>query len=151
MAEIALLSAGAKIGYAVATEGDTRPTQGYTTLPNVTSLPSLDQAPNMIDVTRLSALKYTEKIVGLIDSGDSFGITANLTDEFVAAWDTLTTAAKGKTVFFCIEFKGMKKAFYFRGDPQPLGTGGAEPNQALKITANIAIETMVGWDASPTA
>lgn len=152
MADIALLSAGSKISYCVGgAEAGVHPKTKYTVIPQVTVVPEQNTTPNLIDVTRLSAEKYTEKIPGLVDSGEVLSVDANLTNELITAWDACVAAAKNKEMYFCIQIKGITKAYYFRGQPQPLGHGSLEPNAAVKTKLNIAVETIIGWDEAPTA
>lgn len=148
---IALLSAGAKISWAAAASGAERPTTGYAKIPQVVSLPEFSSTPNMIDVTRLSATQYTEKIAGLVDAGDTITVTLNLTQEAVTAWEAIVAAAKDKLVYFAVEIVGIEKAYYFQGSPQALGSPALEPNQPVKINANIGLEKPLGWLAVPTA
>lgn len=93
---IAISTAGTKITYAWETTAGTRPTTGYTIIPDIKEVPALDSAPEALDTTTLYNEKYKTSIDGLIDLGGNIGLTANLTNEFQTAWEAFC-AKKQKT------------------------------------------------------
>ena len=50
-----LSTAGVLVKYIVEETGGTRPTTGYTTIPNIKSTPDINPEPSGLDVTDLSA------------------------------------------------------------------------------------------------
>ena len=44
---------GVKLGYAVESSAGTRPTSGYTQIPDIKNTPAIDINPNKIEVTNL--------------------------------------------------------------------------------------------------
>lgn len=58
MASPRLSTAGMTLQYAVETSAGTRPTTGYTKIPEVKSMPSFNPSPNTIDSTTLEETEY---------------------------------------------------------------------------------------------
>ena len=79
---IELSTAGIKMGYAVEETAGTMPTTGYTVIPSLKSIPSLNPAPDTLETTDLSQTEYKTYIDGLKDLGGALTFTANLTQEF---------------------------------------------------------------------
>ena len=157
MSALALSTAGILFGYGVETVANTKPTS-FKQIERAMSLPSLNPAPEAIDVTPLDATVFKEYIAGLQDTGGSVGITFSLNNSFQAAWNTFvedyqTGFAAGKQTWCEFYIPGMTKAFFFTCQPSPLGFGGAEPNAHLQIEAFVTPTGSIGWDTAlkPTA
>lgn len=147
-----LSTAGIKVKYAVETTAGTRPTKGYTEIPQVKSIPELGNDINTLQTTPLSATKNHTYIAGLADSGGSFGLTVNDCPIFRTAWETCVSAyaglTDGKKMWFEIAIPDMD-SFYIPGEPVALGFGGAEVDEVLENTANIIPSGDYVWaDAS---
>lgn len=148
---VALLSAGTKISWAVS-DTETQPTGSYTRLTEATSIGAIgNDAPNMLDVTRLSSMEYTEKIAGLKDITNDWTIGFNHTQKAQDDWEALVTAAAGKNAFLCVELPEISKAFYVMGTPIPLGLGEVTANAALSLSAHFAPTKIIGYATKPTA
>lgn len=152
---IELSTAGIKIGYAVETAAGTRPTTGYTVIPSIKSIPSLNPAPDTLETTDLSQTEYKTYIDGLKDLGGALTFTANLTQEFAEKWAALVTAYKtgiadSKQTWFCVNIPGITKDFYFRGNPSEQGLPAAEVNQVLETEVFITPTQVDGWQAAAT-
>lgn len=152
---IELSTAGIKIGYAVETAAGTRPTTGYTVIPSIKSIPSLNPAPDTLETTDLSQTEYKTYIDGLKDLGGALTFTANLTQEFTEKWAALVTAYKtgiadSKQTWFCVNIPGITKDFYFRGNPSEQGLPAAEINQVLETEVFITPTQVDGWQAAAT-
>ena len=92
MASPRLSTAGMTLQYAVETSAGTRPTTGYTKIPEVKSMPSFNPSPNTIDSTTLEETEYMTYVQGLKDLGGALEYGANLTEDLIDAWDTLMGA-----------------------------------------------------------
>lgn len=153
---VRLSTAGVTLNYAVEATAGTRPTSGYTEIPEIKSIPELNPEPESIETTTLKETEYKTYIPGLKDLGGSLAFTANLTAETITAWDTLmtaydTAAAAGKSMWFCIMIPGLTEAMYFPGQPSPMGMPSAEVNAVLEISLYITATGAPVWEAKPTS
>lgn len=138
---IALSTAGMLVKYAVESTAGTRPTSGYTTLPDVKQIPEFGGEPNSLQTTDLSKTEYHTYIAGLRDPGGAIGLTVNDTAAFRTAWEALITAyntGKASGLSTWIEFAygdSSLDSFFFEAEPVSLGFGGAEVDSVLENTA----------------
>ena len=84
------------------------------------------------------------------------GLYRNNTEEFQTAWEALIEAAEtaketDKATWFAIVIPGLTKAFYFAGNPSPLGLSAIEVDAVLEIEPYITPSEIKGWSAKPTA
>lgn len=155
MASIRLSTAGVSIQYCVESSAGERPITGFTKIPEIKSIPEINPEPSTLDTTTLGELEYKTSIDGLKDMGGALGFTANLTEEFVTAWEAMVTAyeeakAQGKRMAFAIVIPGLTKACYFYGNPSNLGSPAAEVDAVLEITAYITPTTAPEFAAKPS-
>lgn len=150
-----LSTAGVSVAYAVEVTAGTRPTTGYTAIPNIKSTPDLNPEPSSLEVTDLSDTEWKRYIPGLKDPGGAIAFTANNTDGFQTAWTTLvsaatTAAASDKATWFEIKIPGLAKSFFFAGVPADLGLNAMEVDAVAEIDAYIAPNQIDGWDTAST-
>ena len=150
-----LSTAGASVQYCVETTAGTKPTTGYTVIPNIKSIPDLNPEPSSLQVTDLSDTEWHRYIPGLKDPGGALAFTANNTDAFQTAWATLVTAAEtakasNKATWFEIVVPGLTKSFQFAGMPSDLGLSGLEVDSVLEVDAYVAPNQIDGWDTKST-
>ena len=150
-------TAGMYLAYCVETTAGTMPSASYIKIPEVKSMPSLNPAPNGIDVTPLSEEETVQYINGLKDFGGSLEFTANNTDDLYTAWAACISAyttgqglSPAKSTGFCIYHPKLSKAAYFKGEPAPYGWNGAEVNAAYETTLYIAPQSAPVYAAAPT-
>lgn len=147
-------TAGMFLAYAVETTAGTRPTSGYTTVPEIKSMPSFNPSPETIQSTTLLETEYHTYVEGLKDLGGALEFGANLTEDLITAWGTCNSAhdalTGGKAMWFTVVHPGLTNSVYFKGDPSPLGlneaTVGGMAETTLYVTPNSAPE----WAAKPT-
>ena len=147
-------TAGMLLVYAVEATAGTRPTTGYTKIPEVKSMPSFNPAPETIQSTTLEETEYHTYVEGLKDLGGALEFGANLTADLISAWETCNSAhdelTGGKAMWFAVVHPKLDKAVFFKGDPSPLGlneaTVGSMAETTLYITPNSAPE----WQTKPT-
>lgn len=147
-------TAGMLLAYAVEATAGTRPTTGYTKIPEVKSMPSFNPAPETIQSTTLEETEYHTYVEGLKDLGGALEFGANLTADLITAWEACNTAhdalTEGKAMWFAVVHPKLEKAVFFQGDPSPLGlneaTVGSMAETTLYITPNSAPE----WQSKPT-
>jgi hypothetical protein len=152
---IRLSTAGITVNYAVETSSNTRPTTGYTKIPEIKAIPELNPEPDSLETTTLEETEYKTYIPGLKDLGGSLSFTANLTAELITAWDELveeynTAATTNKNIWFCVIIPGLDESLYFMGQPSPIGIPAAEVSSVLEVTLYITPTGAPIWEAKPT-
>ena len=153
-----LSTAGLTLSYCVETTAGTRPSSGYTKIPEVKTTPSTNPQPNSIDVTPLSETSFLQYIAGLKDLGGVLSFTANLTADLITAWNTTLISAyntgqglsPAKDTWFAISHPKLTNAVYFKGEPVALGLNDASVNSALETTLYIAPNSAPEWQTAPT-
>ena len=147
-------TAGVALKYAVETTAGTRPTTGYTAIPNIKETPDFNPEPSTLEVTDLSDLVWKRYIAGLKDPGGAISFTANLTAAFKTAWETLVSAyttaiASSKATWFEIKVPNIG-SFYFSGIPSELGINGMPVDAVAESAVYITPNQIEGWDTSST-
>lgn len=149
-----LSTAGMTLQYAVETEAGTRPTTGYTKIPEVKSMPSFNPSPNTIDSTTLEETEYMTYVQGLKDLGGALEYGANLTEELITKWDALVEAyeaaiKEGKQVWFAVVHPQLTNATYFVGEPAPIGLNESSVGSMLETTLYVTPNTAPIMAAKP--
>lgn len=152
---IQISTAGVTLNYAVETTANTRPTTGYTRIPEIKSIPELNPEPDTLETTTLEETEYRTYIPGLKDIGGSLAFTANLTQTSMDTWETVVTAyetaaTSGKAMWFCIIIPGLDDALYFTGQPSPMGLPSMDVSTVLETTLYITPTGEPVWEAKPT-
>ena len=142
-------TAGVLLKWAAEATPGTRPTAGYTQIPNVKSTPDMSGTPDTLEVTDLSDTVWKRYIAGLKDPGDTIEFTANLTSALKTGWAAAVTAAASATVWFEIAVPGFD-SFYFAGDPVELGINAMDVNAVAEISLYIVPNGVHGWDTAST-
>lgn len=145
-------TAGILLKYAVEATAGTRPTTGYTTIPNIKTIPDFNPAPSNLEVTDLSDTTWKRYIEGLKDVGGSISFDANFTTAFKTAWETLVSAyetgiASSKATWFEVYVPDFG-SFYFAGIPSELGLVAANVDEVFGGSVYITPNLVVGWDDS---
>lgn len=148
-----LSTAGVTVSYAVEATAGTRPTSSYTAIPNIKSTPDFNPEPSSLEVTDLSDTEWKRYIPGLKDPGGSLAFTANNTDDFQTAWETLITAYEAgatadKATWFEIAIPGLTKSFFFAGIPAELGLNAMDTDAVAEVDAYIAPNQVEGWQTA---
>lgn len=147
-------TAGMFLCYAVG-DASTRPTSGYTTIPEVKSMPSFNPAPETIDSTTLLETEYRTYVEGLKDLGGALEYGANLTADLITAWASCNTAhdsmASTSAMWFAVVHPKLDSAVFFQGDPAPLGLNEAAVGGMAETTLYITPNSAPIWAAKPTS
>lgn len=148
-------TAGMYLCYAVEATKGTRPTSGYTLVPEVKSMPSFNPAPDTIDSTTLLETEYRTYVAGLKDLGGSLEYGANLTADLITAWETCVSAfntavGDDKAMWFAVVHPKLEKAVFFQGEPSPLGLNEAEVGAMAETTLYITPNSAPTWETKPT-
>ena len=143
---------GVKLGYCVGT-GNSRPTSGYTNIPDLKTIPGVELTPSKLEVTNLTD-KYRRFITGVLDAGDSFDITANLTASLKTVWRSMVSAANtawasGNSTWYEISIPNFE-SFYFAGIPTEMGFNEMGVDAVAEASLHIIPNQIGGWAAAST-
>lgn len=149
-------TAGMSLQYAVETTAGTRPTSGYTIIPEIKSMPSFNPAPETIESTTLLETEFKTYVKGLKDLGGALEYTANLTDDLIDFWADLLSdyedaVSAGKAMWFAVVHPKLKQATYFTGEPAQLGFNEASVSAMAETTLYITPNSAPILEAKPTA
>jgi hypothetical protein len=143
---------GVKLGYAIGT-GTTRPTSGYTNIPDIKNIPGMEMTPSKLEVSNLidTVKRY---IPGLQDAGDDVAITANLTASLKTVWASLVAAANsawtsGNSTWFEIKIPNFD-SFFFAGIPTEMGFNEMGVDAVAEASLHIIPNQIAGWAAAAT-
>lgn len=148
---IEVSSIGCKVMYAVESVAGTRPTSGYTLIPNITTAPAFEMTPETLDASDLGD-DVTQYIAGRRDPGGDAAFTANLTADFLTTWAALVSAAEtaeasGLRVWFEYQTPNFSQSYFWSGMPVALGHGGLEQNSVQTIQAHVVPNGDQVWAA----
>lgn len=148
-------TAGMFLAYVVETTAGTRPTSGWTKVPEIKTMPSFNPQPETIQSTTLEETEYHTYVEGLKDLGGALAFTANLTDDLVTAWASVNTAyesaaSAGKAMWFAVVHPKLANATFFTGDPAPIGLNEANVGAMAETTLYITPLTAPVIAAKPT-
>ena len=142
---------GVKLKYKTETSAGTRPTSGYTEIPDIKSVPDIAMSPNQIEVTNLvdETRRY---IAGVKDVGSDFAFTANLTADLKTKWAAMVSSAKtawetGKSTWFEISVPNFD-SFYFAGMPSELGVNSMAVDAVIEASLHVVPNQIHGWDTA---
>ena len=144
---------GVKLGYAVEASAGTRPTTGYTNIPDIKNLPAIDLNPSKLEVTNLVD-RYKRYIAGVMDAGDDIAVTANLTASLKTLWASMVSAASAawasqKSTWFEISIPNFD-SFYFAGIPTEMGVNELGVDAVAEASLHIIPNQIAGWAAKST-
>ena len=144
---------GVKIGYAVEASAGTRPTSGYTNIPDIKTIPGIELNPSKLEVTNLVD-RYKRYIGGVMDASDDVALSANLTASLKTVWNSLVSAANTawtslKSTWFEISIPNFD-SFYFAGIPTEMGFNEMGVDAVAEASLHIIPNQIVGWAAKST-
>lgn len=146
----AINTAGVSLSYAVELTANTKPTTGYTVIPDIKAVPEMNPEPSALETTDLSQTEYKTYIEGLKDLGGALSFTANFTTELTAVWETLvseykTAKADSKNVWFQIIHPKLEKSVFFTGEPSSQGLPAIEVDSVLETSCFITPTSAPEW------
>ena len=144
---IEISSAGAAVKWAVEATAGTRPTTGYTELVGVTSVGAANDAPNMLQTTKLSATKSHTAIFGLNGYGlNAQPVNVNDYEAFRTSWAAMMSAyntAKASGLGLWIEYAypagSNMDSYFYQAEPGELGFGGFEVDSVVTNVCYLAM------------
>ncbi len=152
---VALSTAGVTIGYAVESTAGTRPTTGYTVIPDVKEIPEMNPEPETLESTTLAETEYKTYIEGLKDLGGALSFLANYTTELETVWSALVEAYKtaktsGKATWFEVKHPQLEKSVFFTGQPSAMGLPAMSVNAILETNLYITPTNAPSWEEKTT-
>jgi hypothetical protein len=152
---IAISTAGVTFGYAVETAKGTRPTTGYTLIPDVKEIPEMNPEPETLETTVLSETEFKTYIEGLKDLGGALSFLANYTTDLETVWADLVTAykaamAEGKATWFEVKHPKLEKSVFFTGQPSAMGLPAMAVGNVLETNLYITPTNAPAWEVKST-
>ena len=148
---IAISTAGVTVGYAVESTAKTRPTTGYTVIPDIKEVPEMNPEPETLETTVLSETEFKTYIAGLKDLGGALSFLANYTTELENVWSDLveayeTAADSDLAVWFEIKHPKLDKSVFFTGQPSAMGLPAMSVNSVLETNLYITPTNAPAWE-----
>ena len=152
---IAISTAGVTVGYAVESAKGTRPTTGYTVIPDIKEVPEMNPEPETLETTTLAETEYKTYIEGLKDLGGALSFLANYTTELETVWGELVAAYKsaneeGKSVWFEVKHPKLDKSVFFTGQPSAMGLPAMSVGSVLETNLFITPTNAPAWETKTT-
>ena len=147
--EAGISTLGITFSYGVEETAGTKPT-GFTLLHRINNIGGINLETEQIDASALEDT-ISRYIQGRADTGGSFPVTVNFTDETAEEWTTLISAykglAEGKRMWFQTISPYLTKSFFVVAQP-PLQIPQPEMGQngLLTVDMNLVIEEYKGTD-----
>jgi hypothetical protein len=143
-------SLGVSLSYGVETTTDTKPTS-FTELNRINTIGGVSLSTEQIDASALFD-KITRYIGGRQDTGGTFPVTINLTDETIAEWTAVISAYDAldtdKRMWFQVSAPKLEKAFFIVAQPpETLPMPEFSQNTLLTAELTLIIEEYKGMDA----
>ena len=149
MAVAGVSTLGITFGYGVETTAGTKPT-AFKKLSRINAIGGINIEPEQIDASALEDL-ITRYIKGRADTGGSFPVTVNYTDDTAKEWDDLIKAYKaltgGKRMWFETIVPDITKGFFVIAQPpDAIPQPEIGQNELLTVEMNLTIEEYKGAD-----
>lgn len=147
--EAGISTLGITFSYGVEETAGTKPTE-FTQLHRINGIGGINLETEQIDASALEDM-ISRYIQGRADTGGSFPVTVNFTDETAEEWATLISAYKGladgKRMWFQTISPYLTKSFFVVAQP-PLQIPQPEMGQngLLTVDMNLVIEEYKGTD-----
>ena len=147
--EAGISTLGITFSYGVEETAGTKPTE-FTLLHRINNIGGINLETEQIDASALEDM-VSRYIQGRADTGGSFPVTVNFTDETAEEWATLISAYKGladgKRMWFQTSSPYLTKSFFVVAQP-PLQIPQPEMGQngLLTVDMNLVIEEYKGTD-----
>ena len=150
MALAGVSTLGVKFGYGIETTAGTKPTT-FKQLTRISAIGGISLETENIDASTLEDL-VTRYIAGRQDSGGTWTVTVNLTDETIKEWEDLITASdaaykESKSTWFQIESPYLNKAFFVTAQvPLKIPVPEFSSNEVLTVEMTLTINEIKGMD-----
>ena len=150
MAAAGVSTLGITFGYGTEETAGAKPTS-FKQLTRINTIAGITVEPEQIDASALEDA-ITKYIKGRADTGGSFPVTVNLTDDTKKEWVALIAAYKalsgGKRMWFETIVPGFEDAFFVIAQPpEQIPQPEFNQNELLTVEMNLTIEDYKGMDA----
>lgn len=131
--------------------GGTLPVSGYTKLNRINAIGEISLETEQIDASALEDL-VSRYVAGRQDSGGTWEVTVNLTDETRDEWETLITTYnsddnKGKGLWFQVASPYLEDAFYVLAQPpQAIPLPSMDQNGLMTVSMTLTISEYKGMN-----
>lgn len=151
MAVAGISSLGVTFGYGVETTAGTKPAS-FKRLTRINNIGAVTIEPEQIESSGLED-EITRYIKGRADTGGSFNVTVNLTDDTRKEWENLITEYKGltggKRMWFETIIPDLENSFFVVAQPpEQIPQPEIGQNELLTIEMPLTIEEYKGMDAT---
>nr|DAV33826.1 MAG TPA: Lambda phage tail tube protein, TTP [Caudoviricetes sp.] len=151
MASAGVSTLGITFGYGTETSAGTKPTS-FKQLTRINTIGGISIEPEQIDASALED-ELTRYVKGRADTGGSFTVTVNFTEETLTEWTTLIGAYKGltggKRMWFETVIPGFEKSFFVVAQPpDQIPQPEFSQNELLTVEMNLTIEEYKGMDTT---
>lgn len=149
--EAGVSSLGARLGYAVETTAGTKPTS-FIWLERCNSIGGISLETEQIDASALED-EISRYISGRQDTGGTWSVTFNLTDEVIEQLETMISAYNaltgGAKMWFEVWSKYFEKAFYVVAQPpKHIPMPEVNQNELMTVEMTFTIEEYKGMDTA---
>ena len=152
MALAGVSTIGIEFGYALESTAGTKPS-AFTKLTRINSIGGIDLETEQIDASALEDY-VTRYIAGRQDTGGSWPVTVNPTDDTIAEWTTLidayqNRADKNLSMWFVVWSPYLTKSFYIVAEPpKMLPMSEMAQNELQTIEIGLSINEFKGMDTA---
>lgn len=149
-----LSTLGITASYGVETTAGTKPAS-FTALDRINSIGGITMDVEKIDASALEDLS-TKYVAGRADTGGTWDIQVNFTDETADQWGDLitaynTAAAAGKQLWMQIQVPNQSDAFFVIAQPpQQIPMPEIGQNELLVVTISMTVVEYKGWQTKVT-
>ena len=145
-----LSTLGITFGYGVESNAGTKPAS-FTQLDRINNIGGIAMSVEQIDASALEDYQ-TKYIAGRADTGGTWSVTVNFSDETATQWENLISAyntaqASGKNLWFEVILPNQSDAFFVIAQPpQVLPMPEIGQNELLTVAISLTVVEYKGWD-----
>ena len=145
-----LSTLGITFGYGVETTAGTKPAS-FTQLDRINNIGGIAMDVEQIDASALEDTQ-TKYVAGRADTGGTWNVTVNFTDETATEWETLisdynTAQASGLNLWFEVILPNQSDAFFVVAQPpQQIPMPEIGQNELLTVEIALTVVEYKGWD-----
>ena len=145
-----LSTLGITFGYGVEATAGTKPSS-FTQLNRINNIGGISMDVEQIDASALEDTQ-TKYVAGRADTGGTWAVTVNFTDETATEWETLISAyntaqASNLNLWFEVILPNQSDAFFVVAQPpQQLPMPEIGQNELLTVEINLTVVEYKGWD-----
>ena len=145
-----LSTLGITFGYGVESTAGTKPSS-FTQLNRINNIGGISMDVEQIDASALEDTQ-TKYVAGRADTGGTWSVTVNFTDETATEWETLISAyntaqASNLNLWFEVILPNQSDAFFVVAQPpQQLPMPEIGQNELLTVEISLTVVEYKGWD-----